>query len=127
MIQELLISAINETATYNYVITEFRLGEEPMRILLRECEGISNQPTSTVKKYMGIPVVEHESKDAVMFGIKVAELRHSINYVSPNEFDSVIVSMATMDEPSQWKEATLEEAERAKIAYDKWKLDNNKK
>jgi len=80
MITELLDAAIIEVScNHSYQLTEFQLGDEPMKIFIAECLENMGIPIerckySSVTSYKSIPIKLHHNKDAVMYLIAVKKL-----------------------------------------------------
>lgn len=87
MISELLDNAILEVIASRYEITEFQLGEEPMRVFINEAKsmmGSYGADTVSITYYKGIRVREHPSKDAVMYSISLNQYNRNL-YQELNE------------------------------------------
>ena len=79
MITELLDAAIIEVScNHSYQLTEFQLGDEPMKIFIAECLENMGIPIdaniTSVTSYKSIPIKLHHNKDAVMYLIAVKKL-----------------------------------------------------
>ena len=73
MITKILDSAILELfKSESFRLTEFQLGREPMRIIIKEMQEINASPNCeviNVSEYRGVPIRKHESDDAVIYCI----------------------------------------------------------
>lgn len=81
MITELLDASLEELLyQQKFEITEFQLGEEPMRLFINECKESMGIPIdaniTSVMKYKGINVKEHPSKNAVLYSLKLKLINH---------------------------------------------------